>query len=211
MGAVETECLEERAERCGVADGRVVAVGGRGRGVAVAGKIDGDDVVACGELSQDRAPVPVRAAGTVEEQERFAVTGPLVCDPALSPWSASPVESVFNKIGAIAPRSQPRTRLAVDTRRQQLVRAGVDLLRTRTPDEVSIDDVARAAGISRGLLYHYFEDKDAFVVAILQEWVRSFAEHCAETRSSRAASGSTPRSTPSSRSPRPTPRASAPC
>jgi AcrR family transcriptional regulator len=63
---------------------------------------------------------------------------------------------------------QPRTRLASDTRREQLLRAGVDLLRTRTPDELSVDDLARSAGISRGLLYHYFQDRDAFVVAVLE-------------------------------------------
>lgn len=69
----------------------------------------------------------------------------------------------------MASAPQSRTRLAVDTRREQLLRAGVELLRTRTPDEISIDDVARGAGISRGLLYHYFEDKDAFVVAVIEQ------------------------------------------
>ena len=65
--------------------------------------------------------------------------------------------------------SQPRTRLAVDTRREQLLRAGVELLRVRTPDEISVEDIARSAGISQGLLYHYFEDRDAFVVAVLEQ------------------------------------------
>jgi AcrR family transcriptional regulator len=65
--------------------------------------------------------------------------------------------------------AQPRTRLATDARRQQLLHAGVELLRVRTPDEISVDDVARRAGISRGLLYHYFDDKDAFVVAVLEQ------------------------------------------
>jgi AcrR family transcriptional regulator len=69
-------------------------------------------------------------------------------------------------MGSSAP---PRTRLATDARREELVRAGVELLRVRTPEEISVDDVARRAGISRGLLYHYFEDKDAFVVAVLEQ------------------------------------------
>ena len=64
---------------------------------------------------------------------------------------------------------QSRTRLTVDIRREQLLRAGVELLRTHSPDEISIDAVARQAGISRGLLYHYFEDRDAFVVAVLEQ------------------------------------------
>jgi AcrR family transcriptional regulator len=33
---------------------------------------------------------------------------------------------------------------------------------------MSVEDLAHGAGISRGLLYHYFEDRDAFVVAILE-------------------------------------------
>jgi AcrR family transcriptional regulator len=65
--------------------------------------------------------------------------------------------------------AQPRTRLAIDARREQLLRAGVDLLRVRTPDEISVDDLARRAGISRGLLYHYFPDKDAFVLAVVEQ------------------------------------------
>ncbi len=67
------------------------------------------------------------------------------------------------------PTPQARTRLATDTRREQLLRAGVELLRIRAPDEISVDDVARSAGISRGLLYHYFPDRDAFVVAVLEQ------------------------------------------
>jgi AcrR family transcriptional regulator len=68
----------------------------------------------------------------------------------------------------MASSSPPRARLATDARREQLLRVGVELLRVRTPDEISVDDLARRAGISRGLLYHYFEDRDAFVVAVLE-------------------------------------------
>lgn len=68
-----------------------------------------------------------------------------------------------------APSPSPRTRLTIDSRREQLLRAGVELLRTRTPDEISIDAVASHAGISRGLLYHYFANKDTFVVAVLRQ------------------------------------------
>jgi AcrR family transcriptional regulator len=59
--------------------------------------------------------------------------------------------------------------MTVDTRRQHLLHAGVELLRTCTPDEISVEAVSRQAGISRGLLYHYFDDKDAFVVALLEQ------------------------------------------
>jgi len=66
--------------------------------------------------------------------------------------------------------AQPR-RMTTDDRREQLLRAGVELLGRRPYDEVSIDEIARAAGISKGLLYHYFPAKKDFVVAVLRQAV----------------------------------------
>ena len=56
----------------------------------------------------------------------------------------------------------PRQRLSPDTRREQLLELGVRLFATRTLDEISIDLLAEEAGISRGLLYHYFGNKQDF-------------------------------------------------
>lgn len=61
--------------------------------------------------------------------------------------------------------------MSSDDRREQLLRAGAELLGRRPYDEVSIDEIARAAGISKGLLYHYFPTKNDFVVAVLREEV----------------------------------------
>jgi len=52
-------------------------------------------------------------------------------------------------------------------RRAQLLRLGLELFGSRSYDDVSIDDIAARAGISRGLLYHYFPTKRAFYVAAL--------------------------------------------
>jgi AcrR family transcriptional regulator len=87
--------------------------------------------------------------------------------PATFISASGAIELRFN-IQLMGSSAQPRIRLATDTRREQLLRAGVELLRVRTPDEISVADVARSAEISRGLLYHYFEDRDAFVVAVLE-------------------------------------------
>jgi AcrR family transcriptional regulator len=62
-----------------------------------------------------------------------------------------------------------RARLDVDERRRQLVALGTQLFSTRTYDDVSIDEVARTAGISKGLLYHYFQTKRDFYVATVRE------------------------------------------
>ena len=62
-----------------------------------------------------------------------------------------------------------RARLDVDERRRQLVALGVDLFSERTYDNVSIEELAQAAGISKGLLYHYFPTKRDFYVATVRE------------------------------------------
>jgi AcrR family transcriptional regulator len=61
-----------------------------------------------------------------------------------------------------------RTRLSPDERRAQLLDLGVRLLATRPLDELSIDVLAEEAGISRGLLYHYFGSKQAFREAVVR-------------------------------------------
>jgi AcrR family transcriptional regulator len=47
-------------------------------------------------------------------------------------------------------------RLSVEARRSQLLAAAVDLFGHRRPEDVSVDDVAAAAGVSRPLVYRYF-------------------------------------------------------
>ena len=61
-----------------------------------------------------------------------------------------------------------RTRLHPETRREQLLELGVRLLSTRSLDELSIDVLAEEAGISRGLLYHYFGNKHDFHEAVVR-------------------------------------------
>jgi len=47
-------------------------------------------------------------------------------------------------------------RLSVEERRSQLLEAALSLFAQRVPEEVSLDDVAEAAGVSRPLVYRYF-------------------------------------------------------
>ncbi len=61
-----------------------------------------------------------------------------------------------------------RTRLSPEQRREQLLDLGVRLLADRSLDELSIDLLAEEAGISRGLLYHYFGNKHAFHEAVVR-------------------------------------------
>lgn len=61
-----------------------------------------------------------------------------------------------------------RSRMSTDARREQLLTAGTGLLGRRPYNEVSIEEIAAAAGVSKGLLYHYFPTKKDFVIAALR-------------------------------------------
>lgn len=62
----------------------------------------------------------------------------------------------------------PRTRLELDARRAQLIELGFDMFANKAYDEVHIELVAKKAGISKGLLYHYFPTKRDFYTATLR-------------------------------------------
>jgi AcrR family transcriptional regulator len=66
--------------------------------------------------------------------------------------------------------------MSTDDRREQLLSAGVELLRHRPHEEVSIEEIAEAAGVSKGLLYHYFPTKKDFIVAAIDRGQGLLAE-----------------------------------
>ena len=54
-------------------------------------------------------------------------------------------------------------------RREQLLDAALAVFVDRGIDGATVKDITAAAGVTQGLLYHYFDGKDALVLAILQE------------------------------------------
>ena len=58
-------------------------------------------------------------------------------------------------------------RLTAEDRKKQLVRIGLMMLRDQPIHELSIDAIAGQAGISRGLLFHYFPSKRDYYVAVI--------------------------------------------
>jgi len=64
--------------------------------------------------------------------------------------------------------TNPRVRLNPELRREQLLDLGVKLFAKVTLDDLSIEKLAEAAGISRGLLYHYFGNKRDFHRAVVR-------------------------------------------
>lgn len=70
------------------------------------------------------------------------------------------------------PAVATRNRLQVDERKDQLLTLGIEIFGEKSYEDVSIDEIAQRAGISKGLLYHYFSNKRNFYV----ECVRAGAE-----------------------------------
>ena len=61
-----------------------------------------------------------------------------------------------------------RVRLQIDERRKQLLDLGIEVFSTQPYEEISIESLAEAAGISKGLLYHYFRGKREFYVEAIR-------------------------------------------
>lgn len=66
-------------------------------------------------------------------------------------------------------RTAGRTRLDPAVRREQLLEIGARLFAERPFDEVSIEELARLADVSRGLMYRYFATKRDLLRAVVQE------------------------------------------
>jgi AcrR family transcriptional regulator len=70
--------------------------------------------------------------------------------------------------------------MGVEERRQQLIGVALELFSRRSPDDVSIDEIASAAGISRPLVYHYFPGKLSLYEAALKRASEDLAGRFAE-------------------------------
>jgi AcrR family transcriptional regulator len=67
------------------------------------------------------------------------------------------------------------TRLQVDERRRQLLELGAELFAKNSYAELSMARIAREAGISKALLYHYFPSKQDYFVATLHQGAEEIA------------------------------------
>ncbi len=71
----------------------------------------------------------------------------------------------------------PRLRRTAGDRRAQLVQIGLELLPTTPVQELTIDEVARRAGISRSLLFHYFATKREYYTAVTRAAADVMLDH----------------------------------
>ncbi|MFG2295567.1 TetR/AcrR family transcriptional regulator [Streptomyces sp. NPDC048603] len=75
-----------------------------------------------------------------------------------APAAPVPAQAAKAAPGRSAAPTAPRAyrRLSVEERRRQLLATALSLFAQHAPEDVSLDDVAEAAGVSRPLVYRYF-------------------------------------------------------
>ena len=76
---------------------------------------------------------------------------------------------------------RPRTRLDPEVRREQILDAAEQVFQGRDPSEVTFEQIAEAAGVSRALVYNYFGDKGGLIAAV---YIRTLQRFDQELRAS---------------------------
>ena len=67
--------------------------------------------------------------------------------------------------------SQPTKReQQAEQRRVQLLDITLDLFAQKGVENTTIKDIASKAGVAQGLVYHYFESKDALLIAVIERY-----------------------------------------
>ncbi|MEM7137993.1 MAG: TetR/AcrR family transcriptional regulator [Myxococcota bacterium] len=72
-------------------------------------------------------------------------------------------------------RQKKRTRLKPEVRRAQLLDVGLEVFAKKGMAATNLDEVALAAGVTKRVVYHYFENKQAFFDAIAEREMRIIA------------------------------------
>jgi len=83
-----------------------------------------------------------------------------------------PVQSRPSRSG----RGRRKTRTSGDDRERAITQTAERLLEDRSLGAISVDDLARGAGISRPAFYFYFPSKDAVVLTLVDQLVQEAAD-----------------------------------
>lgn len=78
--------------------------------------------------------------------------------------------------GAALDAAPPAERTDAARNRAKVLSAAAELFATRDPRTVTMDDIAKAAGVGRGTLYRRYPDRNAIAVALLDEHERALQE-----------------------------------
>jgi AcrR family transcriptional regulator len=76
----------------------------------------------------------------------------------------------------VAPRNDEQNQQIRDERREQLLKAALKVFARRGLAAAKISDIASAAGLSHGLVYHYFSSKDEIFTVLVERALDSSAQ-----------------------------------
>ncbi|MCY7287549.1 MAG: TetR/AcrR family transcriptional regulator [Cryobacterium sp.] len=86
----------------------------------------------------------------------------------LTPKVPAPLRTPVPTLATVRQSKQP------DERRDDILRAARELVAERGVARVKITDIAARVGVTRGLIYHYFPDKDAIIDLICEDHIAEF-------------------------------------
>ena len=69
----------------------------------------------------------------------------------------------------MSPRSSKQFKELRDASRQKILDASLELFGTKGYESTTISDIVKSAGISKGLIYHYFESKEDILRKLVDE------------------------------------------
>ncbi|MEU4321830.1 helix-turn-helix domain-containing protein [Nocardia fluminea] len=78
--------------------------------------------------------------------------------------------------GVALEAQQPTERTDAARNRAKVLAAAAELFADRDPRTVTMEDIAKAAGVGRGTLYRRYPDRNAIAVALLDEHERALQE-----------------------------------
>lgn len=82
----------------------------------------------------------------------------------------------------MSPRSETANRRMRQASRQAILRGALEAFGEAGFDRTAVEEVARRAGVSKGLIYNYFDSKTALLEAIIRQRVEANADLLLEVR-----------------------------
>jgi AcrR family transcriptional regulator len=88
-------------------------------------------------------------------------------------------------VSAAAPKKKPAKKRTKPTfteqaRRKQILEASAETFSTRGYDATSLDDIARAVGVSRGVIFYYFDGKSEIGEQAVKQCLRLYGNYVRE-------------------------------
>ncbi|MBN2274811.1 MAG: TetR/AcrR family transcriptional regulator [Bacteroidales bacterium] len=76
----------------------------------------------------------------------------------------------------MSPRTEEQFEEIREERKELILQTGLELFATKGYHNVSVSDIARAADISKGLMYNYFESKEVLLSSVVQKGIKDLLE-----------------------------------